>query len=333
MKKILTIAVAIAAIFALASCGGGNKQKEAELTEKALTLTETNFDCDDYELANYISIVDNEYALKKNADTLSLELKIKLTKENPEFKGLSIDQILLEDSYTVAVFLTDGTESITSMLIEDNDQVNAIKTLLQGNVGDELNLKFTEITPDAKQIIKKATSIEPYRVSQYIDLDTPEARRAKHPGYVLVENVKLPKSISGSVELVANEDGYFPIYLDEYKYPSIDFTFKLLKSVNTAPLSSASGQMWLNGVPQKSNGANVKDLIPSYNEWRSDDSDGRQFKNFLEGEVGETITMTFTGENNIELFEKDQSKINAGVAKTKAACKEVAKFQFFTESY
>ncbi|MBE6240602.1 MAG: hypothetical protein E7115_03800 [Bacteroidales bacterium] len=333
MKKILTIATALVTFFALASCGGGNKQKEAELTEKALTLTETNFDSNDYELANYISIVDNEYALKKNADTLSLELKIKLTKENPEFKGLSIDQILLEDSYTVAVFLTDGTESITSMFIEDNDQVNAIKTLLQGNVGDELNLKFTEITPDAKQIIKKATSIEPYRVSQYIDLDTPEARRAKHPGYVLVENVKLPKSISGSVELVANEDGYFPIYLDEYNYPSIDFTFKLLKSVNTAPLSSAYGQMWLNGVPQKSNGANVKDLIPSYDEWRSDDSDGRQFKNFLEGEVGETITMTFTGENNIELFETDQSKINAGVAKTKAACKEVAKFQFFIVSY
>lgn len=339
MKKIIINLLTIASIFAIASCGGsGNQKKAKNLTEATLSLQSTDF-ANEYDLAEYISFVDKEYTLKKNNETVSLEMTIKLTKENPEFKAVSTDQIVIDDHFgtAIAVFITNGEDNDDSTLAglyiyTSDEQVEGIKNLLQGNVGDELTIKFSQEEFEAQKILNNAKTIVPYCVASTVELDTPEARRAKHPGYVLVENIKLPASIKNKVEVVGNEDGYFPLYLDKYNYPSIDVTFKLLETVNTEPLASSYGQMWLHGVPQKSNGANVSDLLPSYGEWRSDDSDGRMFKNFLESEPGETITLTFNGENNIELFEEDQSKINAGIAKTRAACKEVVSFKFFIEN-
>jgi hypothetical protein len=339
MKKVITNFLAIASIFAIASCGGSGNQKSGakNLTEATLTLEATNFDVD-YDLSEYVSIVDKEYTLKKDNETVSLEMTLELVKEDPAFKAVSEDKILLTDDFDVAiaVFITDGKDNDESNLAglymyTSDEQVQGIKKLLQGNIGDKLDIKFSQEEPEAQKILNNAKSIVPYRIASSIEMDTPEARRAKHPGYVLVENIKLPSQIKKQVEAVGNEDGYFPIYLDKYHYPSVDVTFRLLETVNTAPLASSYGQMWLHAVPLKANGANVVDIIPSYDEWRSDDSDGSQFKNFLESEPGETITLTFKGANNIDLFEEDQSKINAGIAKTTSACKEVVSLRFFIE--
>lgn len=141
------------------------------------------------------------------------------------------------------------------------------------------------------------------------------------------EDIKLPSQLKGVVEVVNGEDGYIPVTIGDYHFPEISITFKLLKTIDTTPLQSSYGQFWIYGVPQDAQGRDVKDIVPNYNEWRSDDSDGTMIKEFLEGEPDETITFTFKGENNIEPFEKDQAKIDAGVEKTTAACKKVAKFK------
>lgn len=141
------------------------------------------------------------------------------------------------------------------------------------------------------------------------------------------EDIKLPSQLKGVVEVLNGEDDYIPVTLDEHHFPQISITFKLLKTMDTTPLQSSYGQFWIYGVPQDAQGRDVKAIVPNYNEWRSDDGEGSMIKEFLEGEPDETITFTFKGESNIELFEKDQAKIDAGVEKTSEACKKVAKFK------
>ena len=137
--------------------------------------------------------------------------------------------------------------------------------------------------------------------------------------------VILPASLRGYVEIVSAEKS-----IDSDDYPVMDITFKLLRRMNTSSLCSSYGQMWIVGHAQDKNGSNINDLNPKKNtsrEWRTQDSDGKMFKEFLEGNPGETISLQFTGENNIELFEKDQSKIDRGRAMTREGMEKLAKFK------
>lgn len=160
-------------------------------------------------------------------------------------------------------------------------------------------------------------------------LETPSSL-GTHLSVLSVENILLPAPLKGSVEIVPEGNGTVYVDLDEDNYPTISLTFKLLKNVSTASLASSYGQMWLVGHAQDAQGRDIYDLNPksiTSREWRSGDSDGHDFKNFLEGDVNETITLLFHGENNIELFEKDAAKIQEGKAKTIEAAKEFAKFK------
>lgn len=141
-------------------------------------------------------------------------------------------------------------------------------------------------------------------------------------------DIILPSQLKGKVEVINGEDGYIPVYLDEYNYPQIDITLKLLKKVDTSTLKGAAyDQFWVIGVPQDKSGRAVKSIIPNYGEWRSNDSAGDEIDQFLSGEPESTITFTYTGTNNTELFEKDEAKIQAGKEKTIEGCKKIAKFQ------
>ncbi|MBR5102799.1 MAG: hypothetical protein IK092_06710, partial [Muribaculaceae bacterium] len=91
-------------------------------------------------------------------------------------------------------------------------------------------------------------------------------------------SVDLPSSLKGKVEVTKVSRAYS----GSYGYVTIDVTFKLLKKVNTAPFLSSYGQMWIVGDVRDASGAVVKGLMPNYNEWRTDDSDGSEFKQFLE---------------------------------------------------
>ena len=122
----------------------------------------------------------------------------------------------------------------------------------------------------------------------------------------------LPSNLKGKVEVTDVSS----VSVNSYGYPEIDVTFKLLSTVNTASMASEYGQLWIVGVGQDEQGRNVKELLPNYKEWRTDDSDGIEFKEFLEGEPGNTITMTFTGDNS----DGDSDAVEEAIGK-------VAKFQ------
>ncbi|MCH5230161.1 MAG: hypothetical protein J1F12_09320, partial [Muribaculaceae bacterium] len=78
------------------------------------------------------------------------------------------------------------------------------------------------------------------------------------------ENIILPSQLKGNVEVIeASKE------VSSYGYPEVSITFKLLKKVNTAPLLSEYGQLWIVGVGQNNKGVDVKDLLPNYKEWRT----------------------------------------------------------------
>lgn len=150
-----------------------------------------------------------------------------------------------------------------------------------------------------------------------------------HLATLSVDQIILPAQLKDAVEIIPEDDGNLYVDFDKNNYPEISITFKLLKQVNTGSLVGSTKQMWIVGSAQDAKGRDIKELNPDMQagEWRTGDSSGDEFKTFLEGDVDNTITMTFTGENNIELFEKDQSKIDEGIKITTDACKNVAKFK------
>ena len=168
-----------------------------------------------------------------------------------------------------------------------------------------------------------ATSEAPSQEEEHV----PEAN---HIAVLKAENILLPSELKGSVEVVPEDDGTIPVDMDDHHFPKVSITFKLLKKVPTESMVSEYGQMWLVGKAQDEKGRNIDDLNPkdiSSREWRTEDSDGEQFKNFLEGEVGETITLDFTGERNMDVFETDEEKMKAGIEKTTKAAEKFAQFK------
>ncbi len=157
-----------------------------------------------------------------------------------------------------------------------------------------------------------------------------EVVEVSHLAVLTPEQIVLPSPIKGCVEIIPEDDGNVYVDFNSNNYPEISLTFKLLKKVDTSSLVSEYGQMWIVGHAQDAKGREIDDLNPkniTSREWRSGDSDGKEFKEFLEGDIDETITLQFTGESNIELFEKDSDKIEAGKKKTEDAAKKLGKFK------
>ena len=145
-----------------------------------------------------------------------------------------------------------------------------------------------------------------------------------HLALLKPENISLPSELKGKVEVVPEDDGYIYVDFDD-NYPKLSLTLKLIEKV---PVPDK--QRWLVGHAQDEKGRNIEDLNPkdiTSREWRSEDSDGNMVKDFLTGEVGETITLNYTGESNVDLFEKDDSKIKEGKEITKKAAEKFAKFK------
>lgn len=154
-----------------------------------------------------------------------------------------------------------------------------------------------------------------------------QPQEEEKPVSIQPEDVILPSSIKGKVKVVNGEDGYIPVVLSEYDSPEITITFELLERVNTTPLASSYGQLWIVGFAQDKAGRTIKEILPSVDEWRTEDSGGEYFKAFLESEPGETITLTFTGSNGLAWNEKDEDKIAAAMENTKQAMAKVGKFK------
>ncbi len=278
-----------------------------------------------------IAVVDELYNISvretsKGSGMWILTTRIKFNTMSEELKVTDAPILMLLDENDQPI--ADGVFKLGSNAVDTQS-----KTLFQEFAaktdGTEQSFSFYLNLADKDLIIdilKKTKSFVVEAVGEGIG-----SRRSSDAEDTVVEEtvgsagieVILPNSLNGKVEVI-NVNG---VNLDSNGYPEVDVTFKLVAKVSTSSLVGSTNQLWIAGIGQDANGVDVKDLLPNYKEWRTDDSDGTEFKSFLESEPGATITMTFTGENNVELFEKEQAKIDAGRAKTEAAASKVKKFK------
>ena len=324
MKKMFFLSLAICAMI-LCSCGeGGIKPKTTKITGP---------------LGEFFEVVNREYKYvnyENNTGLLQLNVEIKRIKEGgpkdaswssrPTFTVsiLDGDENVLATESTDVVFNRDALESLFALGVDETSPI-AIqfdKKNTDGTAYFKVASKWDADEEESSNESDYAEIVEEEPAVEETSGMTVETGEIAAPTSKPSLDVSLPSALKGNVEIIAADK-----YIGDYGFPTVDVTFKLLKNVNTSGLCSSYGQMWIVGIGQDSNGVTVRDLLPSYDEWRSGDSDGHEFKDFLEGEVGETITLSFTGDNNTELFEEDQSKIDAGKAKTEAGLEKVEKFK------
>ena len=269
MKTFKFIMVALMALI-IASCGGKKGGDSFEVSVDNTTIGG--------KLSSYFTLVDKTYKYKKGiVDEVNVELQcIEPLPEN--LKAYIAVEVLDEDGNVISARKADAWSFRDYDVLRQasSGQTVTIKIANHENVGEEIPAKI--------------------RLSSIVEEDDESKGESKDEISEIKEvkpslEVILPSSLKGKVEVAFCGE----VTESSYGYPEVEIGFKLLQTVNTSSLVSEYGQMWLVGVGQDENGRNVKELLPNYEEWRTGDSDGKEFKEFLESEPGETINLTFTG--------------------------------------
>jgi len=272
-------------------------------------------------LGDYFEVIDRSYGIKDGRVMVEIK-RIKKGLPAPWEEGISVgyqdgcckplfsievkdekgdiiakdesDIVWEEDELRAIVALSvDETSSIPFSVVEGGKSFKIGSSFIVNPKNDDIGDDIELLTDDDD--ILSDTEEEDETLS-----DTEEEKPSLE--------VILPSALKGKVKI--NYCG--AVIKDSYGFPEVEIGFELLKTVNTSSLVSSYNQMWIVGVGLDKNGRNVTELLPNYGEWRTDDSDGNEFKEFLESEPGETINMTFTGGN--------EGDVNEGIDK-------VAKFK------
>ena len=269
MKTIKIVMVALMALI-IASCGGKKGGDSFEVSVDNTTIGG--------KLSSYFTLVDKTYKYKKGiVDEVNVELQC-IEPLPGNLKAYIAVEVLDEDGNVISTGKADAWSFSDYDVLRQasSGQTITIKIENHENVGEEIPAKI--------------------RLSSIVEEDD-ESKGESKDEISEIEEVKpsleviLPSSLKGKVEVAFCGE----VTESSYGYPEVEIGFKLLQTVNTSSLVSEYGQMWLVGVGQDENGRNVKELLPNYEEWRTGDSDGKEFKEFLESEPGETINLTFTG--------------------------------------
>ena len=299
MKKVYSILTALAMAM-LVSCSSGVATKE-------ITPTSTEFTSG--ELAKYIEIVDQPSELTFSetegsipAQYIRLKVTLRLIKDG--IKDVDARDIHFTSLLSVAIInlVDENGSKVQDLSVKDEDLLK-LKKLLTGSEGDTEEIIFEgeyHNHDDAPKWFEQACKFTPYLTGDITAEGTSSGETEIVPVEISEEspsfdlsNVLLPSQLKGKVEIISAEKS-----VSSYGFPKMEITFKLLSTVNTSSMCSEHGQMWIIGVGQTENGVDVKELLPNYREWRTDDSDGSEFKEFLESEPEETITLEFTGDNS-----------------------------------
>ena len=306
MRKLNFYFVLAIMLMAFSACSSGEPGNK-EITPTSLEFTSG-------EIARYVEFVDEPAILSFSekdgfVKTQIFTLKAKMKKTKEGFEDVDYHDIEFGGAFYYAyVNLVDESGSKVQGVSMTTEGALALKKLLTGKVGDTAEITFNEdfmnsenspkwfksitgFTPNesANIIIKNNTSEASSSAGSEESSASAETEESAFP----TDNVILPSSLKGKVEVTNVEKG-----IGRYGFPEVSVTFKLLKKVNTASLCSAGGQMWIVGVGQNEQGRDIKELLPNYGEWRSGDSDGSEFKDFLEGDPDDTITLDFTGDKD-----------------------------------
>ncbi len=318
MKKLYCIYAILMAM--LTSCS-------SNVGPKKITPTSTEFTSG--ELAKYIEVVDQPseltFAEKDGAiATQYIRLKVTLQKTKDGFNNVDARDIDFTSLFSVAIInlVDENGTNVQDLSIKSEDMLK-LKKLLTGSEGDTEEIIFEgeyHNHDDAPKWFEQAIQFTPYltgdisvKGSSSDEEESDDATEtSEETSSFELSNVLLPSQLKGKVEVISAEKS-----VGRYGYPSMEITFKLLSTVNTSSMCSEYGQMWIVGVGQTENGVDVKELLPNYREWRTSDSDGTEFKEFLESEPDETITLEFTGnkessndvESDLEKVKKFKLKI------------------------
>lgn len=273
MQKFKLLLMAIAAIF-LVSC---SSSKEESKDGYEVTVDKTTIGG---KLSEYFSLVDKTYKYKPGLiDKIAVELEcIKPLPEN--MKAYIAVEVLDEDGTVISAGKADAWSFSDFEVLRQASTGQTITVEIQNyeNVGDDskpAKIRLSSLMEEDTDAASPSDSDDSSGDESSFDLS----------------NVILPSQLKGKVEVISAEKS-----VGSYGYPSMEITFKLIKTVSTSSLCSEYGQMWIVGVGQTESGVDVKELLPNYREWRSGDSDGNEFKSFLESDPGETITLEFTGD-------------------------------------
>lgn len=261
MKTLKFLVLSFMAL-AIVSCGG---KKVYEVTVDNTTIGG--------ELSDYFSLVDKTYMYDTSNeydDYVTVELKC----EKP-----------LPESYVcLAVVVLDNKGIVLSAEAPEYETFYDDDLLPKAKAGEivTIQIKNSKIKNGKPAKIRLASKVN----IEESETNSTETNSAKNALEVI-----LPSSLKGKIEVASCGE----VETDTYGYPYVEIGFKLLQTVNTSSMVSSYNQMWIVGVGQDKDGLNVKELLPNYGEWRTGDSDGKEFKEFLESEPGETINLTFTG--------------------------------------
>lgn len=297
MKKIYFIFSAFL-LAMMTSCSTGPKE-----------ITPTSAEFTSGELAKYIEVEDQPSELtfteKDGAiptQYISLKVTLKMIKDgikNVDARDISFTRLL---SVACIKLVDENGVEIQDLSIKSEDMLK-LQKLLTGSEGDTEEIVFEgefHNSDDAPKWFEQACKFTPYLTA---DISVNGASSDKEESEETIEtseetpsfelsNVLLPSQLKGKVEVINAEKS-----VNRHGLPSMEITFRLLSTINTSSMCDQYGQLWIFGVGQTENGVDVKELLPNYREWRPNDSDGREFKKFLESEPGETITFEFTGDN------------------------------------
>lgn len=266
MKTLKFLVLSFMAL-AIVSCGG---KKVYEVTVDNTTIGG--------ELSDYFSLVDKTYMYdtsNKYDDYVAVELKCE--KPLPE-SYVYIAVVVLDDKGAVLSAVEPGEWTDSGVTFSDSELLPKAKA---GEIVT-IQIKNSKIKNGKPAKIRLASKVN-IKESETNSTETNSAKNALE--------VILPSSLKGKIEVASCGE----VETDTYGYPYVEIGFKLLQTVNTSSMVSSYNQMWIVGVGQDKDGLNVKELLPNYGEWRTGDSDGKEFKEFLESEPGETINLTFTG--------------------------------------
>lgn len=297
----------------MTSCSFGVGPKEI-----TPTCTEFTFG----ELAKYIEVVDQPSELTFAevdgaiaTQYICLKVTLQMTKDgikNVDARDIHFTRLL---SVALINLVSENGTKITDLSIKSEDMLK-LKKLLTGSKGDTEEIVFEgkyHNHDDAPKWFEQACQFTPYLTGDIsVEGSSSDEEEREETSSFELSNVLLPSQLKGKVEVINAEKS-----VGSNGYPSMEITFRLLSTINTSSMCSQYGQMWIVGVGQTENGVDVKELLPFYREWRSGDSDGKEFKEFLESEPDETITLEFTGskessndvESDLEKVKKFKLKI------------------------
>ena len=296
-RNLFLIAVLVVAAVALSACKKSNISMKPETTKVS------------GDLAECFEVVDEGVDVKLKDGKLELFESVWRVKVRRTDAPLPFEEGVLLEEY--GSYRTDGQayylvgfglriEGADGDVVQENkategglggpyshDDVGGLLKLKPGEVG-EIRWSVDDKCLDAEEPLKFKIS------SAYELVGNPEESKAQaKASSIELSDVSLPSQLKDKVEVIRVSKK-----VKSTGYPEVTVTFKLLSTVNTKPLCGSTNQMWLIGIGQDEDGADVEELLPGYREWRSQDRDGRQFKEFLESEPGETITLSFTGNDS-----------------------------------